>query len=208
MAAAPRLRFAGLWRRLGARGDSESAFNELIAAHEAPDRRYHTLAHVLDCLARLDESDAPPEDHDLVEAALWFHEVVYDSHRDDNEARSAEWAVRTLAAASVPRVVVERVAALIMTTAHAAPAGDRQSALLCDVDLSVFGRDARAFDDYQHRIREEYNWVPEPAYRAGRARILSGFLGRERIFLSDYFHDRYENAARENLQRALAELAD
>ncbi|HEY8256087.1 MAG TPA: hypothetical protein VIG08_00360 [Gemmatimonadales bacterium] len=208
MASTPRLRFAGLWRRLGARGDSDRAFDELVTAHGTSGRRYHTLDHVLDCLVRLDESGTPPEDHDLVEAAIWFHDVVYDPHRADNEARSAEWAQRTLAAAGAPPVVVERVAGLIRMTAHAEPARDRQGALLCDLDLSILGRDARAFDEYQRRIREEYAWVPEPLFRAARARILSAFLGRERIFLTDYFHDRYEDAARENLQRALSALAD
>ena len=207
MAAAPRLRFGRLWERLGAQKESDPAFDRLAEAYGAGGRAYHTLAHVLDCLAQLDEAGAPPERGDLVEAAIWFHDVVYDPHRNDNENRSAEWAAHAMGSAEISSVITDRVAALIRMTAHTSPAGDRDGALLCDIDLSILGRGAAEFDEYQRRIREEYAWVPAPLYRAGRTRILTAFLDRERIYLTPYFHDRYESAARENLRRALEELA-
>jgi predicted metal-dependent HD superfamily phosphohydrolase len=74
------------------------------------------------------------------------------------------------------------------------------------VDLSILGRDEQEFEDYQRRIRQEYAWVPEPLYRVGRARILSAFEKRDRIYLTEYFHDRYEAQARANLRRALTRL--
>lgn len=195
-----------MWRRLGATGTGHRAFDDLVAAHAEPGRAYHTLDHVLDCLARLDESGAAPDDRDLVETAIWFHDVVYDPHRTDNEARSAEWAARTLGPAGVPGATVERIADLIRMTGHTSPPSGRQGSLLCDVDLSILGRDEREFEEYQRRIRQEYAWVPEPLYRAGRARILSAFENRDRIYLTDYFYERYEVRARANLRRALAQL--
>lgn len=206
MATAARLRFSELWHRLGATGSGNQAFGDLAAAHAESGRAYHTLDHVLDCLARLDESSAAPEDRDLVEAAIWLHDVVYDPHRADNEVRSAEWASRTLGSAGISQATVERIRDLILLTAHSTPPSDPQAALLCDVDLSILGRDEREFDEYQRRIRREYAWVPEPLYRAGRARVLSAFQKRDRIYLTDYFHDRYERRARANLRRALIQL--
>lgn len=206
MAAAARLRFSALWRRLGAAGPGDAEFDDLAAAYAEESRAYHTLDHVLDCLARLDESGALPPERDLVEAAIWFHDVVYDPRRSDNEARSAEWAGRALSVAAVPRHVVARVQELIRATDHSTEPADPAGRLICDIDLSILGRDRREFDAYQRRIREEYAWVPEVQYRDGRARILSGFLTRRRIYLTDRFHDRYEAPARANLQRALARL--
>jgi predicted metal-dependent HD superfamily phosphohydrolase len=206
VATPARLRFAELWRRLGATGGSDQAFDDLAAAHAESGRVYHTLDHVLDCLARFDESGAATEDRDLVETAIWFHDVVYDPHRADNEARSGEWASRALGSAGVSETIAERVRELILMTAHSTPPSDRQGALLCDVDLSILGRDEKEFDEYERRIRREYAWVPEPLYRAGRAPVLSAFQQRDRIYLTDYFHDRYEGRARTNLRRALAQL--
>ncbi len=206
MATPARLRFSELWRRLGATGSGDPAFDDLATTHAESGRVYHTLDHVLDCLARFDESGATLEDRDPVEAAIWFHDVVYDPHRADNEARSAEWASRTLGSAGVSEPIADRVRDLILMTTHSTPPTDPQGALLCDVDLSILGREEQEFDEYERRIRREYAWVPEPLYRAGRARILSGFQKRDRIYLTDYFHDRYERRARTNLRRALARL--
>ena len=206
MAAAPRLRFSELWRRLGAVGNADRVFDDLVAAHGEAARAYHTLDHVLDCLTRLDESGWAATDRDPVETAIWFHDVVYDPHRTDNEARSAEWAAHALRCAGVAEVTIQRIGDLIMMTGHSGPTNDRQGALLCDVDLSILGRDEQSFDEYERRIRQEYAWVPEPLYRAGRIRILSAFAKRDRIYQTAYFHDHYEAPARTNLRRALARL--
>jgi predicted metal-dependent HD superfamily phosphohydrolase len=206
VAAAARLRFSELWRRLGAVGDADQVFDDLVAAHGEAARAYHTLDHVLDCLTRLDEAGAPATDRDPVEAAIWFHDVVYDPHRTDNEGRSAEWAAHALHSGGVADVTVQHIGDLIRMTGHSSPTNDRQGALLCDVDLSILGRDEQAFDEYERRIRREYAWVPEPVYRAGRTRILSAFEKRDRIYQTEYFHDHYEASARANLRRALARL--
>lgn len=191
---------------MGAGGKVDRVFDDLVAAHGEAARAYHTLDHVLDCLTRLDESGSAAADRDPVEAALWFHDVVYDPHRTDNEARSAEWAAQALRSVGIAEAIVQRVNDLIRMTGHSSPTNDPQGALLCDVDLSILGRDEETFDEYERRIREEYDWVPEPLYRAGRTRILSAFERRDRIYQTEYFHDRYEAPARANLRRALARL--
>jgi len=208
VAADPRLRFRELWHRLGAAGRSDAPFDDLAAAYAEPGRAYHTLDHVLDCLSRLDEArDVPPErdvpERDLIEAAIWFHDVVYDPRRSDNEKRSGEWANRVLSAAGISEQSIARVQGLVHMTDHSTETTDPAGRLLCDIDLSILGAPPAEFDAYQDRIREEYAWVPESAYRAGRAAVLSGFLARPRLYLTDRYYDRYEAAARGNLRRAL-----
>jgi predicted metal-dependent HD superfamily phosphohydrolase len=79
--------------------------------------------------------------------------------------------------------------------------------LLADIDLSILGRAKEVFDAYEASIRLEYAWVSDPAFRAGRARVLGSFLARPRLFATPYFHERFETTARENLARSLAALA-
>jgi len=45
--------------------------------------------------------------------------------------------------------------------------------------------------------------VPGFLYRAGRRRFLQGLLRAPRIFLSDFFDQRLDAAARANLRRQL-----
>ena len=201
-----RERFGALIPRLGGLGDPGPLADALLDAWAAPARRYHVTAHLVDCLARLDESPAAADERDLVEAALWFHDAVYDPLADDNEARSAGWARRGLAALGVPPRTVEEVVRLVLLTRHAAPPADPAGRLLCDIDLSILGRDPAEFDEYDRRIRAEYAAVPEAAYREGRRRVLAALLARRPLYGTGWFRERYEAAARGNLQRGLERL--
>lgn len=189
---------------------SEPAVRALCdAVREAwsePHRRYHSLQHLSECLRWLDD---PALDGALVrplevELALFFHDLVYDTTRSDNEEVSAERAVALLSAVDgADGAAIERVRAMILATkSHVADTDDAR--LMLDVDLSILGADERRFAEYEQQIREEYHWVPDDAYRAGRRRVLAGFAERARIFQSPIMFDRLEARAKDNLARALA----
>ena len=199
-------RFGELLHRLGASGETQPLADAVLAAWSEPDRRYHGLDHLRDCLADLDRAPADGADRDRVEAALWFHDAVYDPRAGDNEARSAEWARRVLAELGIPSAVGDDVARLVGLTRHTDPAPDPSGQLLCDIDLAILGREPAAFDAYDRQIREEYAWVPEPDFRAARTAILAGLLSRAPLYQTEYFRRRYEAAARTNLSRTLERL--
>jgi predicted metal-dependent HD superfamily phosphohydrolase len=201
-------RFAALWRRVGCADDGRKVFDALWSAWGEPHRHYHGREHLLDCLQQLDGSPPTDADRDLAELALWFHDAVYVPQGADNEACSAEWSARALRECGAPAAQAERVAALIRETDHARPSQDPTGALVCDVDLSILGRPAPEFAEYERRIRAEYRRVPDLVYRVGRAAILRGLLSRGQLFQTDYFRALYEDRARENVTASLAALSD
>jgi len=201
-----RRRWIGLWNRLGAQGDGLSVLTRLEAAYVEPARVYHTADHIRDCLAQFDLCPQIATRPDEVEAAIWYHDAVYQPGASDNEDSSARLAKISLTDAGAPLEIAHRIADLVLATQHLSIPGEPDADLLCDVDLSILGRTAGVFDRFERRIRQEYAWVPEPAYRTGRTRILEGFLERRSIFQTDFFRDRYEAPARANLARILKEL--
>lgn len=201
-------RFTRLWKRLGGSTGGTAAFDALLRAYGEPHRHYHTLGHLQDCLARLDEACAPSPTRDIAEAALWYHDAVYVPAASDNEIRSAEEAAARLGAAGVPLPTIGEVARLVLLTDHARPPADPLGQLVCDVDLSILGRRPADFDEYERRIRAEYRQVPDPLYRAGRAAILDRLLSRPSLYGLAHFRSRYERAARRNLHRSLRALQD
>ena len=76
-----------------------------------------------------------------------------------------------------------------------------------DIDLSIFGQPAAIFDAYEAGVRFEYAWVSDSAFRTGRSRVLQSFLDRPRIYTTDYFNAAFKSAARQNLNRSLANLS-
>jgi predicted metal-dependent HD superfamily phosphohydrolase len=163
-----------------------------------PHRHYHDRRHIAAMLAAI-----PPgrESRELI-AAIWLHDVVYDPRAGDNEERSAEQARRDLAVSDID---AGRVAALILGTKHHRADMEEQQ-LLNDLDLGILGASPDAYARYAADIRREYAHVAEEAYRAGRARVLRGFLELPAIYGgADFRH--LEEPARANLAGEIARWA-
>ena len=194
------------WLGLGAIDDGVALRDRLLAAWSEPQRRYHTLRHLGDCLALFEAASHLAAQPAEVEIALWFHDAVYDLKAKDNEARSAAWAEQALSAAQVGSELRARVHDLIMATCHAALPATDDGRLLVDIDLSILGAEPERFDEYEVQVRQEYAWVPGPLFRRKRREILQGFLAREQIYATAWFRERFEAVARSNLQRSVARL--
>jgi predicted metal-dependent HD superfamily phosphohydrolase len=54
----------------------------------------------------------------------------------------------------------------------------------------------------------EYGHVPGDIYGPKRREILEGFLARERIYLTDWAHERWDGQARSNLTEAIDALRE
>ncbi len=181
--------------------------------YRAPDRHYHGMAHIEALLALAHEYRDALSDGQAVDAAIWFHDAVYDSRRSDNEERSALMAHEMLENRADPKRLEIILAMIRATATHtlpafetAASAGD--AALFLDMDLSILGAEPADFDAYEAAIRREYDWVDEASWRKGRGDVLRRFADRPRLFLSDAFCERFEAAARRNVERALRRLEE
>lgn len=189
-----------------------ASFRALASAYGQVGRAYHDGVHIAECLSLLDQYRHLAARADEVEAALWFHDVVYDPRGNDNESRSAGWAQAVLSSIEASAEVVERIATMIFATCHLSKpieiaqdlAGDVD--LLLDIDLSVLGSDTEAYARYEHGIRQEYAWVPDQTFRERRAGILESFLHRSAIYRLSAFRERFEGAARVNLARSIDSL--
>lgn len=199
-------RWRALVTRMSLDIDVEAEFARLETAHAEPHRAYHTAAHIDDCLARLDEVRALCGRPDEVEFALWLHDAIYRTRGGDSERQSAAWAIELLRAGGAGEDTIVRVETLILATTHNAEPELGDAALLVDIDLSILGRDASHFDEYEEEVRREYSWVPGPLFRRRRSELLEAFLARPRLYATDHFHATLEEPARLNLARSIARL--
>ena len=180
----------------------------LEAMYAEPHRHYHTLAHVEALRRGLAQHHALARAPRLIEAAIWFHDAVYDTHRDDNEPRSADLARDALRALAWPEADVARVVAMVRATQfHAASVSDTDTLLFLDLDLSVLAQRAEVYDVYSAAVRAEFAWVEAARYRAGRMRVLQSFIARDAIYRTPSLRADWEAPARANLARELQALA-
>ncbi|MGH7656834.1 MAG: HD domain-containing protein [Gemmatimonadales bacterium] len=199
-----RRRWNSLVERLGcAAADS---WDLVVNGYAEPHRAYHTLSHIEDCLSLLDATPDVPA-RDLVEAALWLHDVVYDPKKDDNEEKSAAVAARLLSNLGADRAAVKAVEEYIRLTRHDRGALKGPGAWVVDIDLAILGAGPEAFARYENTIRREYSWLDPARYRKGRIAVLGKFMNRTRIYQTDYFDKLLDARARNNLKDAIGRLA-
>jgi predicted metal-dependent HD superfamily phosphohydrolase len=201
--AALRASWSGCWRELGAGQPAPALLDELLDRYGEAHRAYHTLEHLgecLDALAREREHARRPAE---IALALWFHDAIYDVHAHDNEARSADWAQRSILAAGAAPGVTDRVHALVMATRHDARPEDDDARLLVDIDLAILGAAPARFAAYEQQIRIEYAHVEPAVFEPRRREILARFLARDPIYATPSMRSRHEAAARRNLRLAI-----
>jgi predicted metal-dependent HD superfamily phosphohydrolase len=179
----------------------------LLKRWSEPQRRYHTVEHLTAVLDHIDTLEEYADDPDLVRLAAWFHDAVYLPERSTNEERSARLAERALPEAGVPEEKAAEVARLVrLTVTHDPAEGDRNGEVLCDADLAILASAPDAYAVYVAAVREEYSFVPDEAFREGRAAVLRQLLALPRLFRTPYGGLEWEERARENLRGELVSL--
>ncbi len=190
----PEARAAEIWR-------------ELRAAYGADGRFYHNLTHIQHTLDVADQLREVAVDFTAVQLALWFHDVVYDPRRSDNEAQSAAYAERVLRPLGVPDALLAKVTTLILATKTHEANDDPDGWVVLDADLAILSAPPAQYDAYAQAIRQEYSFVPEEAYVVGRTAVLQQFLARSPFYCTEWMREWGDTAVTQNLSRELQMLS-
>ena len=196
-----------LAERFHCRMTRDAFFEGIVNRYREPHRRYHTLDHVADMLTTIDEHRERIEEYEALAFATWFHDVIYDPMRHDNEERSASLARRAMRRLQVPTSITNRASALIIATReHEPPDRSFDAALFIDADLAVLGADHEQYGSYADAIRAEYSMVADVDYRRGRSDQLAELLKRPHIYYTEHMRNRFETQARTNISNELIRL--
>jgi predicted metal-dependent HD superfamily phosphohydrolase len=170
------------WAELA--GDSPTSRTEwaaLVAAWSEPHRRYHDLAHLAAVLG-LVEALGGAVDLDAVRLAAWYHDVVYDPERDDNEEISAQRARAGLRGLVDDDRLAEVERLVRLTAGHDPAPDDVDGAVLCDADLAVLAAPAESYAAYASAVRAEYGHLSDEEFTAGRTAVLEHLLSLPALY--------------------------
>ena len=191
------LELTARWQRLASTWGAppevvDAIYRDVVTRYGEPHRRYHTLEHIAEVLAVVDELDGGVE----IECAAWLHDVVYDVHASDSEARSAGYAGDVLADLRAPDDVIHEVQRLIeLSATHTVTGGDKNGAVFVEADLTILSSAPERYDRYVRDVRSEYAHIDDSAWRTGRRAVLESLLTNVT-----------DERARSNLARELASL--
>lgn len=184
---------------------SEAIFTALVRAYSKRRRHYHNPGHLADMFRHFDRRRQQLKNPDLVAAAIFFHDVVYNPARRDNELKSAEQAAKDLPDLGFTPEEIHIVFDFILATQKHELTEDAHPDLawLLDFDLAILGSDWETYLQYTQKIRREYRLYPDVLYKPGRRKVLEHFLERANIFQTAELREAYEWQARSNIGREI-----
>ncbi len=186
---------------------ANQAFLEIEQAYQQPERYYHNLTHLDDMFQVVDQLAQSSVSPALL-LAIWYHDVVYDSKKNDNEEQSASLAESRLRQWDLDQAILdETIRLILLTKVHHAEPKDHEGHILLDADLAILSSEADRYHQYSQAIRKEYSWVSDAEYRAGRSKVLQRFLERDSLYFTAKFQADREEQARRNLAHELDQLA-
>jgi len=182
-------------------------FNSIIKCYNTPNRYYHNLDHIKTMLLEVKKFRRKVLDYDSMRFAIWFHDIVYDTKRSDNEEKSAEYAKDFLD--NIKFEKLNKVSNLILKTKKHQideSVDDFDTKFFLDLDLLILGTSQELYHRYTEKIRKEYSYIPNEIFFLERAKILNTFLKEKKIFKTEEYFEEFENIARRNLQFELKDI--
>lgn len=180
----------------------ENLWLEIKTYYTSKKRHYHNLAHLENLFQELLPTKEKFEDWDTIQFSIFYHDIIYNASRNDNEEKSALLAIERLKEIGLPEDAILKCNHQILTT-KSHEFSDLDTNYFTDADLSILGKSWEIYALYYQQIRKEYRIYPDFIYNSGRKKALRHFLEMERVFKTDYFFEKYENQARLNLQKEL-----
>ncbi len=185
---------------------AEQLFFEIQKQYSEHGRYYHNLTHISKMLETLDGYISKIEHPQRLLFAVWFHDIVYNPLKKDNEKQSAEFAHIQLSKLKLSDTDISEICRYIERTAnHFVREFDEpyEMQLLLDSDLQSLGSNPEQYIKNTENIRLEYSMIPDALFNAGRAKVLRNFINMPSIYRTPDFIEKYEIQARINLQNEL-----
>ena len=189
----------------------KALWQDIAVRYNESQRAYHSLQHIQQLFLQFEKIKHQLHEPHIIALALYYHDIIYDPRRSDNELKSAEYAVEALKG-YLSAEQCQHIYALIMMTAthelHECLDTDTVSdaAYFLDMDLSILGTPWSEYQVYAQAVRQEYRHIANEDYRTGRIAVLQKLFAHPVLYLTAYYHNQFEVQARDNIKREISLL--
>jgi len=184
----------------------DDLWKEIIENYSDKKRHYHTLSHLNNLLLQLIEVKDKIENWETILFTLYYHDIIYNALKLDNEFQSVELMEIRLKHINVPIKIIDKCKNQILATKKHFENSDLDTNYFTDADLSVLGQEIKDYNEYSEKVRLEYLFYPSIVYNEGRLKILNDFLNLNQIYKTEYFHKKFEEKAILNISEEIKKL--
>lgn len=182
---------------------TDQLWAEIQVSYGEKHRHYHNLEHLCYMFSKAFEFKDHLMDFDTLSFSIFYHDLIYNVKRSDNEEKSAIAATDRMTRLGVPIAQIAKSKQQIIDTKAHQNESDNDTRYLLDFDLAILGENTDTYLNYTKKIRKEYGLYPNFLYKPGRRKVLKHFLQMKHIFKTQPFIDVYEEQARRNISTEL-----
>ncbi|WNH14137.1 hypothetical protein [Thalassobellus suaedae] len=168
-------------------------------------RHYHNLSHIAAMFNHTKTIKSNITNYDTFLLAIWYHDIIYKPTKNNNEEKSALLAGKRLKSLNFDKKRLKTIKNLIISTKkhELILKENNDNSYLLDIDLSILGSDWKTYETYIKNIRKEYAMFPDFIYKKGRKKVLQHFLERKTLYFTEFYKNKFEQQARENLLKEI-----
>jgi len=146
------------WIRLGERLSKnslllDSIWKKIEKKYTGKKRHYH----IYSMLQLAEENKNQIRDMDILLFSIWFHDIIYNPSKQNNEEKSADYAKSIAEKFSLKKDQIKKLHQLILSTKSHQILVSKDNAYLLDFDLSILGQNWEIYQAYINNIRKEYS---------------------------------------------------
>ena len=156
-----------------------NTFNEVEICYNSSDRYYHNLSHIKFMLSEAENFRTESDDFNSIRFSAWFHYIIYEVNRSDNEERSADMAKAFLIKINYDKIKILNIKNLIRKTKNHqnTKSTDLFDILIfLDLDLLILGTQRDIYDKYAENVRKEPNCLIPLCFAFCDTKFASAFL--------------------------------
>lgn len=185
---------------------SKTIYNTIIKKYNEAHRYYHNLNHIKHLLGLFNTYQSEIINKEIILFSIWFHDVIYDPKRKDNEEKSADFTNKVLSNLTINKILIKEITNNIISTKNHIDSNIRNNsdlAYFLDFDLAILASDYNEYLIYSENIRKEYFHITDNQYLLGRINVLNHFLKKDLLFKTKTFNHKYNKKAHKNINKEL-----
>ena len=114
-------------------------WEEIVLHYSSKNRHYHNLNHLEYMMKLAHDYRAEIVDFDVILFSIFYHDIIYNSKRSDNELKSAQLADDRLAKLGVSNDQIRKCHRQILATKEHNNETESDTNFLVDFDLAILG---------------------------------------------------------------------
>lgn len=167
-------------------------WNDIEKNYSDKHRHYHNLNHLFSIYSETIKLQGFIKDYDVFIFTLFYHDIVYDPLRNDNEKLSALKFEEVISHTTFGQA--QNVKEMIEATKYHEYSNEEDVNIFLDCDLLILGSSDIKYKEYMNNIRKEFHIYPDNIYAAGRIKVLEHLLSLPSIYKTYYFKQYEANA--------------